>query len=463
MLLFIDILIVSLMFREFDTSLRSWLRNLTAVILVLVPFHAFLTVWLASAFGHYTALRLWKEAILVLLLVSTFVLIVRSPRMRRQWTSKPLFKKLLILIGLYGALHVLIGGFALAAGEVTAKALGYAFISNLRYVLFFLVCVAVGSSVYVWVRTHWKKLLLVPAGIVVCFGLLQFTVLPNDFLQHFGYGNDTIKPYIAVDQKPEYARVQSSMRGPNPLGAYMVVVLAALVCLAAARSKTRKPYILLAVSLLVLFGTYSRSAWLGAALAACVIFWLLASRQRQKYLVVGAVALVAVCSAAIIMLRDNDFVQNIVFHTDETSLSSTSSNEDRANAITGGVQNLVREPLGRGPGTAGPASVYNDGHAARISENYFLQIGQEIGLLGLALFVAICVVIGCMLWQLRSAGPLPLLLLASLAGLSVVNLLSHAWADDTLAYVWWGFAGLAVGTYMFNEDKPRKSRAKEAV
>jgi len=35
-------------------------------------------------------------------------------------------------------------------------------------------------------------------------------------------------------------------------------------------------------------------------------------------------------------------------------------------------------------------------------------------------------------------------LLASLIGLIFVNLVSHAWADDTLAYVWWGLAGIAL-------------------
>ena len=34
------------------------------LIILLMPFHAFLTVWIASGVDHYTAVRLWKEALL---------------------------------------------------------------------------------------------------------------------------------------------------------------------------------------------------------------------------------------------------------------------------------------------------------------------------------------------------------------------------------------------------------------
>jgi hypothetical protein len=48
------------------------------------------------------------------------------------------------------------------------------------------------------------------------------------------------------------------------------------------------------------------------------------------------------------------------------------------------------------------------------------------------------------LYQRIPQSRLALVLFASLIGITVVNLLSHAWTDDTLAYVWWGFAGIAL-------------------
>jgi chromate transport protein ChrA len=79
----------------------------------------------------------------------------------------------------------------------------------------------------------------------------------------------------------------------------------------------------------------------------------------------------------------------------------------------------------------------------RISENYYLQIGQEVGWLGLGLFVAIVIMVGHSLWRLRHE-LLARTLFVSLIGISVVALVQHVWVDDTLALLWWGFAGTAL-------------------
>ena len=42
-------------------KLFSIVLALITIVIVLLPFHAFLTVWAASLFGHYTLFRLWKE------------------------------------------------------------------------------------------------------------------------------------------------------------------------------------------------------------------------------------------------------------------------------------------------------------------------------------------------------------------------------------------------------------------
>jgi len=88
-----------------------------------------------------------------------------------------------------------------------------------------------------------------------------------------------------------------------------------------------------------------------------------------------------------------------------------------------------------GVGTAGPASVYNP-KRIRIAEDYYIQIGQETGIVGLGLFLAINICVGYRLWERRSDA-LALGLFASFLGLVIVNLFSHAWADPTLAYLWW--------------------------
>jgi O-Antigen ligase len=437
-----------------DTILRRLLTYGTATILVLMPLHAFLTVWLSSAIGNYTALRLWKESLLVVLVGAAVLLVYRQPQLFRR----ALWRKSIRLLGMYGGAYALLtltlGLVAYGAGRVDAQALGYGYISNLRFVMFFAVCFIAGVYYRRFWLAHWQKLLLYPAIAVLVLGLLQLLVLPPDILRHFGYGPNTIAPFIAVDQKVEFARAQSTLRGPNPLGAYLVIICAAIVALYA----RTKHYLLkfgILVSLMVLFGTYSRSAWIGAIVALFGLGCMLLDTKARQILLGATGLFIAMGVFGIVLLQDNNTVQNIVFHTDETSQASRSSNEDRAGAITGGLGDIMSEPFGRGVGTAGPASVYNNG-SVRISENYFIQVGQEVGIIGLVLFVAICSLAGKVLWDIRDKNTLPGILLMSLIGLTLVNILSHVWADDTLAYIWWGFAGLCTGMYVLAPGKAKR-------
>jgi O-Antigen ligase len=435
----------------FDTILRRTLTLGIASILLLIPFHALLTVWLSSIFGHYTVLRLWKELVLVGLVVAAIVVVVRTPGPMKKVFRQPLFRLLIVVIVAYALLTVVSGLVAVSSGRVTWTALGYGLVSNLRFLAFFMVCIVAASYFHGFFKGRFGKLAHWPAIVVVIFGLLQFLVLPADILRHVGYGPDTISPFIAVDGKLNYIRAQSTLRGPNPLGAYMVVVATAL---AAMIIHQRKKYqLLLMVGVLtVMYATYSRSAWIGLLLSLLVLAVVYIPKRLRVPVAAGCVVLAIVASGLIFALRDNNTAQNVLFHTDETSKASTSSNYDRANALNGGFRDIVREPFGRGVGTAGPASVYNDSRV-RISENYFLQIGQEVGAVGLLLFMMICGLVGAVLWQLRAKNPIAIVLLASLVGLTFINFLSHAWADDTLAYVWWGFAGLCIGAALFDSKK----------
>ncbi len=428
-------------------STHQFCLAIIVLILVLVPFHATLTVWLSSIVGHYTALRLWKEALLLVLSTAIVWLVIRDKTLRLRLRENHFYRTTFYLAGTYVVLSIMLGGLALLRHDVTAKALGYGLISNLRFLLFFVLCLVIGTYFGPWLKHNWQKVVLWPAVLVIGFGLLQLFVLPVDFLKHLGYNTGTITPYIAVDQKVEYARVQSTLRGPNPLGAYLVLIVPVLVGLFVGR---RSRYVRIGVMLLgaviVLFGTYSRSAWIGTIIATLIVIWaLIRSVRLRKILLISSVSLCIIGAGITYGLRNNDFVQNTLFHTDETSQSASSSNEDRANAITEGIKDIVHQPFGKGTGTAGPASVYNNNNV-RIAENYFIQIGQEVGVIGLGLFVAICAVVGNQLWRVKNGDMLALALFASLIGLSAVNLLSHAWADDTISYLWWGLAGLTIGS-----------------
>lgn len=411
------------------------------IILVLVPFHAFFTTWLGSIFGAEDLIKIWKELLLSVLAVFCGYIVFRDKELRTRFQSDLLFK----LIGAYVLLHLLRGVVALVNNDVTLEALLFALIINLRFLVFFSVAYVVGTQSQ-WLHERWVKIVLWPAAVVIIFGLLQQFILPKDFLTHFGYGPDTIPAVATVDQKDSFTRLMSTTRGANPLGAYLVLITTAYVLLI----RKQKYFYPLAkysgtlfCALIIMVFTYSRSAWLGLILSLGTLLWVnMRTAKSRQYFAVACVSVAVAVGGILWVFSDNNTVQNSFFHTDETSTSAQSSNASRWQSFTSGVADTIREPLGRGPGTAGPASARTNN--PRIAENYFVQIGQEIGVFGVMIFVAINVLAGQRLWRRRFADKLALVLFCSLLGITLINLLSHAWTDDTLALLWWGLAGIAL-------------------
>ena len=280
---------------------------------------------------------------------------------------------------------------------------------------------------------------------MILFGLVQKFLLPYDFLRHFGYGSSTIPAYQTVDANLDYRRIQSTLRGANPLGAYLILVILAL-SVGAKKSKILRAGVTLA-GLLVLLFSYSRSAWLGLVAAAATFRAMTLKTFSAGYRVMLIViVLLILVGGGIYLANKSEEAQNVLFHTSNDSASARSSNADRLASLEAGAKDIIHQPLGRGPGTAGPASFRND-QPPRIAENYFLQIGQEVGVIGITLFAAINYLVAKELWA-RRKDQLAKILFASFVGLILVNLISHAWTDDTLSYIWWGLAGIAIASIL---------------
>lgn len=405
---------------------------LVAVILVLLPFHALFTTWAGSNFGYLDVFRLWKELLMIPLALIALWLVHLNKAFQQQLARSWLLR----LIGLYTLLFVGFGLFAVATDRATSEAVLYSWIINLRFIWWFVIVWIIARADPL-ITQQWPWLLFVPASIVAFFGILQRFLLPTDFLQHFGYGPDTIPATQTIDGKETYQRIQSTLRGANPFGAYLLFVITAVI-----GSLRRMPWLigLAALASVALFFTYSRSAWIGLVVSLAVLGFLqLSSKRGRQIMILSLVLAVVLGVAGIWQFQHNDALQNAVFHSDENSQSSQSSNEARSTALVTATKDIMAEPLGGGPGTAGPASARN-AQPARISENYFLQIGQEVGVLGIVLLLGILFGTIRHLWQ-RRRYVLARVLLASLAGITVINLMSHAWTDDTLSLLWWGFAG----------------------
>ncbi len=275
-------------------TVLSWVSIFTMLILMLMPFHALLTVWGSSLAGHYTALRLWKEALLALSVIGVLYLLLTDQKIRTHTLSR----RLVWLILLYMLLNVIWGLLALNQHDVTPKALGYGLIVNLRFLVFFLVTWAVALRMS-RLRSHWQWMVYWPAMGVAAFGMLQIFVLPHDFLRHFGYGLHTIPAIETINNNPHYIRIASTLRGANPLGAYLLIPISLLVVLLLTKRRTWLQAGFLAELLLVLFFSFSRSAWIGAVLSIAVILLLSIRTRPAKWVTLGVIAGVLVLSAGL--------------------------------------------------------------------------------------------------------------------------------------------------------------------
>lgn len=413
--------------------------------MVLLPFHAFISTWGGTTIGPLEAWKSWKEVLLALLVVVAMVQSLLDHNMVKtswqSWITK--------LVVVYGAWLVIVS--VLVGNQLKPLVVGLSI--DLRLVTFLLI----SQMVFYYLKPRRRDLavvILAPAGGVVLFGLLQLYVLPYNFLAWFGYrANVTIAPYNTIDQQLSQLRVMSTLRGPNPLGAYLILpgVLLFGVTIHFLRkyrkTKMRHDLYLLALSgasllslLVVLYGSHSRSAWLGFIASVGMFVLLSVSARVRKLLVVLGVAGLLVTGAGTYQLRHTSFVQNVILHDNPNIGPAETSNGGHSDSLKQALGDIKTRPVaGCAPGCAGPASFY-DPDGARLAENYFLQVAQEVGLVGLALFTAINVLIARALYR-QKQNPVALIFLSTLIGLSVANLLLHVWADDTLAYIWWGALG----------------------
>ncbi|HUD10488.1 MAG TPA: O-antigen ligase family protein [Candidatus Saccharimonadales bacterium] len=436
------------------TKISIRLTNvLIATVIVLVPFYAFLTVWASSLVGHFTLLRLWDDILLLILVCVVGTWIISNKQLRQLLFNSLLFR----LIVAYVLITLTFGVISLTKHEVTLKALSYAVLVNLRFLIWFLAVwmVSIKSS---WLDKKWRKLIFWPLAVVAVFALLQFFILPHNFLTHFGYRKGTtFVPIITINQNTNTIRVQSFLRGTNPFGAYLVAMLGLLVaCVAVTWRRCWQYLLLVALAIGALILSFSRSAWIGSFVAIVVAAWLSLRNHRTKlrFVVVASVAVLILAIGAV-LFQHNNGVQDALFHVSPGSTAQVTSNAGHASSLRSGLHDLLHQPFGRGPGTAGPASRYNAPHAPRNTESYFLEIAEELGWIGLVLFASINIVLGYELWK-RRTNPLALGLLASLIGLTIVNQFTYAWSDDTLAFVWWGLAGIALASTV----KPHKAVLK---
>lgn len=432
--------------------LARLLVGLELVVLGGLVLHAPLSVYLGTLFPDAALVfKVWKEALLGIALFVAIIVISREARWKEflgDWVIR--------LSAAYAILHFALLGLMWRGLDVSFAGL----LIDLRYVLFF-VLTYVTLRMFPQYRRLFVTVAVAGAAIVIGFAALQLTVLPHDILKYIGYNTSTIMPYLTVDLNPEYVRINSTLRGPNPVGAYagMCLALTAAYMVQRRRSVSRTQLVLLGMlafgSLAALWASYSRSAVVAAAAMLLVVMIVASGRKIKKQHWIVAVVVVFALIGGIFAARDTAFVSNVILHENPTGGSAMKSNEGHIESLDDGTRRLMMQPFGDGVGSTGSASLHGDEPV--IIENQYLSVAHESGWFGLALFLMLFGLVMKRLW-LRRTDWLALGLLGSGIGLGLVGILLPVWTDDTISLIWWGLAGVALAASL-KEKRHGKKRA----
>jgi hypothetical protein len=408
--------------------------------LAYMPFHVFLVQSLSLITGGLDAWKIAKDIVLAVVMLFVICSVWVSGRATRT------FKLLLGVSAAYGLLHVMLWA---VHPDIYKQSALVGLTYNLRLPAFLLL--GYGTALMkpdLLERRTLSKLVLAVAGVVVVLGIAQY-FLPKDILTHLGYSVERgVKPNFFIDDNPLFPRIMSTLRDPNSLGAYLIVPIALATAWMLRLQNVRSRLLLgsfVVAAMIAEFLTFSRSALAVALLATVLVVWWqfrevsLRFARRFWPLLIVFVLIIGVIGYT---QRNNKQIAGTVTHATDKQVGEYDSNDYHLIFIQRGLTGIVRNPFGHGPGTAGLASIQNP-KGSFLTENYYIQIGYEVGVLGLALFVALNVLVWKYLWRSRRS-LLAVALLASAVAYVGMNMLLHTWSNEAVACQWWLLAGMAI-------------------
>ena len=415
----------------------SMLRTIVIGVILVTPFYGLLSTWIGTTVGP---LWLWKsllDIIIAVLALIFFVWVLQHRASRQRLFAQP------IIIAMVSFSIVALLVTAIMHPPSAQLAAGLAF--GLRYI--FLFCIVYGTTALIGIgREWWAKTVQIIFWItitVVILGVIQVTIMPADFLTHFGYGPETIAPVMTIDQNDAARRAFATMRGPNDFGAVMIIALG-IACMAKLRRHQR--VILAAASLIGMFISGSRSALLGGFVVIVAAVVMRAGvKTLRRPLAIGIIAGSFVLACVVLYAATTiPALRLIVFHSSPTDTHLTEGSTDKHWEQTWlGLERVALQPLGCGLGCAGPASFY--GAQPQISENYYVQVAEETGIVGVAIWIVMMMLVMNELRTYKRRDRAAAMLFVSGLGISVVGFWLHVWADITLSLVWWGLVAVVLG------------------
>lgn len=255
-----------------------------------------------------------------------------------------------------------------------------------------------------------------------------------------GYPTGRLIRYIE-DDPAKAQRITGTAVDPNSFAGFLMVVLVLLVAQSAARRPLLpRPLVALAVPPvgLALLLTYSRAAWVGAA---CGILLIALLRYRWLLLPMG------LGGAAILMLGvGGHYIERLILGIQLKDPATKLRLAEYRNALA-----IIREHPVFGVGFGAAPSIDLQAGVSSV----YLTIAERLGLLGLALYLIVLVILATQLWP-ALRGPVAratpesevtLALAGAVAAMVVTGVLDHYFFNIGFAHMvalFWGVAGLAM-------------------
>jgi O-antigen ligase len=277
---------------------------------------------------------------------------------------------------------------------------------------------------------------------ILSFVLSSLVVASYGIYQYFFVKTPTAVAWVDVNQFPELStRVYSTFENPNVLAEYLVFSIPIVLAL----MWSAKRYVQKMVSLgilglitLCLVLTYSRGGWLGLVFAIIVFAAL---KDKRFFIVIIVIALLSPM-----------VLPSVV----ETRIASIGSLEESSNAfrisIWVAAVRMIKDYwlTGIGLGLSAFSRVYRHymlaGTPALHAHNLFLQVGIEMGIVGLLLLLW-----ACLAAYIKARRPIHFEqkhsiilagILAALAGHLIHGLFDYVWFSPKIVMIFWMYLGM---------------------
>ena len=484
------------------------LRHLLVLIIVaLLPFHALLVTYgteLIYGPGHSPVLflALWKEALITVILLIIFfeLFFVEKKKLAQIIKGGAKWKFSLDKVTWCALGIILLSLVTELWTDVPDMQWAYGFKYTVFPLIVFLMCRKVS-----WEEDFLDKkiipVLMFVSGVIALYGIVSF-FLPQSLFSALGYSDahSIYAPGSSLSAFQQISgtsirRIQSTFAGPNQLAIWLLIPwsISLVIFLKTIRNKksealpTTHPSslrfaeasyplptsLILSIFTLTIIGAalvlaFSRSAWI-AAFVITIIAICIQLKGRTKVITLSSIVGFVIASVLVIYLSAPELIDRSI------------SNKHHFERTRDGVIEMFKNPLGHGLGTAGPASnrfsdacmhfdkgadiswasdrndlcLFVEGEQVQPSdractcpvlpENWYVQVGYELGIVGFMMFVALVVFV-------IKRGQAPLMkskiccnnIILAFLGVSIAALFLHAFEDSAVAYTLWILVGISL-------------------